>query len=206
MRKLYPYCQDLVCATAISVLFNFRKLQRYYDIATDSYPPLYADQRFAPWPEQDDSKNYCLISSSDGGVIRHSTSYCAWKIFELTGAFPVRKTRRRFDAKDWVEFLAEAGYTEHAEQPIPGHHYVGIIPDEGEFGQVVWYGFSGFTEYDKKDRALCSDIICLAQKLILPSEQAGTEADYFCTTYENFEFKFCKIDHTRRDVTWVEID
>lgn len=162
-------------------------LQSLYDLMLDTYPPLYADLRFAPWPEEDDPENYCLISSSDGGVIRRSTSYCAWKIFELTGSFPIRKTRRRLDARDWVEFLAEAGYTNCVEQPLPDHHYVGVIPGEGEFGQVVWYGFSG-------------------QQAALPSECSKPEIDYFCTTYENFAFKVCQIEHARRDVTWVQID
>jgi hypothetical protein len=38
------------------------------------------------------------------------------------------------DAKNWVTFLAEAGYRAIDDIPVPGHHYVGV-----KWGLVVWY-------------------------------------------------------------------
>ncbi len=115
-----------------------------FDVNT--YPPLYSNWRFAPWEEiadPDDPKQYNLISSSGGQVIRRSPSYCDYKIFELTGQHLARNIPGRFDAAHWVEYLAQAGYETVVERPRPGHHYVGVIPDYGEFGHVVWFGMLG---------------------------------------------------------------
>lgn len=147
--------------------------------SVDTYPPLYADKAFAPWEEiadPEDPRRYNLISSRGGQVIRRSTSYCSWKIYELTGKYPERTIKKRFDARDWVEFLAAAGYTRIVNRPVSGHHYVGVMPDEGEFGQVIWF--------EKDDH--------------------GTGCT--CSTYKNFEFTLTYLTYLRNNVTWVQID
>lgn len=104
----------------------------------NTYPWPYADPKFADWEEDDSRKGYNLISDQSGCVIKHSTSYCAWKIFEATGQWPQKLTDQRLDAKNWQRFLAEAGYPKVVERLSRNHCYVGIKPDEGEFGLVVW--------------------------------------------------------------------
>lgn len=105
----------------------------------NTYPWPYNDRHFADWEESDETDNYTLISDPSGCVVKYATSYCAWKIYELTGCWPKRKTRIRMDAKNWVTFLDEAGYSVIDDTPVPGHHYVGVNPREGQWGLVVWY-------------------------------------------------------------------
>ena len=103
----------------------------------DTYPWPYSDPNFANWEEDDSNENYSLISDQSGCVIKYATSYVAWKIFELTNTWPQKKTPIRMDAKNWQQFLAEAGYETVVDAPI-ARHYVGIRPDIGEWGLVVW--------------------------------------------------------------------
>lgn len=109
----------------------------------DTYPPLYSDPNFANWDESDAPDDYSLISDQSGCVIKYSTSYCAWKIFELTGKWPQKKTKARIDAKNWQYFLKQAGYTKVVENFYtdfaPEHRYVGINPNDGKWGIVVWF-------------------------------------------------------------------
>ena len=112
----------------------------------NTYPYPYSDERFADWEEDDSKRGYSLISDQSGCVVKYATSYVAYKIFEETGVWPQKKTSRRLDAKKWDQFLAEAGYDKGVLAPKSGHHYVGIKPDEGEFGLVVW-----FEEVDDND-------------------------------------------------------
>ena len=145
----------------------------------NTYPWPYSDNSFADWPESSAKNTYSLISDQSGFVIRHSTSYCAWKIFECNGVWPRRITRERMDAKDWLKFLSEAGYARviKATEPLQkGHHYVGVDPRYGKFGLVVWLedfdeGFNGWVvEY---------------------------------STYLNGCYTYCSSD--RNDFTWVQI-
>lgn len=109
------------------------------------YP--YAEPEFANWPESDDGRNYTLISDSAGFVIRHSPSYCAWRIKRRTGKWPKRPTpgkrapgEHAFDAKHWDELLEFNGWQRRESGPTPfdDTKFIGIIKDEGEFGQLVW--------------------------------------------------------------------
>lgn len=150
---------------------------------TNTYPWPYSDPRFADWEEDDRGKTYTLISDQAGFVIRRSTSYVAWKIYELTGRWPTERGSdgEIFHAKYWQKFLGLNGFTKFVARPEPGKHYVGIIPDEGEFGQVVW--FEGMTDATKP----------------------GMGPGYAISTYWNFEY----VTDTRYDVTkaiWVEIE
>lgn len=117
-------------------------------------PWPYCDPRFASWEEADGT----LVTDPANFVIRHSTSYCAWRIRELTGKWPtnrvkprneahaqeIRNRERPHDAKYWLEFLqaqdcylgvVDADYiTQH-----PNHHYIGVDPNCGEYGLVIWF-------------------------------------------------------------------
>ena len=105
----------------------------------NTYPWPYKEPDFASWEEDASQSGYSLISDQSGCVIRYSTSYCAWKIFETTGTWPQKTSSERLDAKRCQQFLAEAGYTDIVTELEPDHFYVGINPDEGEWGIVVWY-------------------------------------------------------------------
>ncbi len=105
----------------------------------NTYPWPYCDNAFANWQEDGSDEGYNLITDQSSFVIKYATSYVAYKIFEETGVWPQRVSSKRFDAKIWVEFLAEAGYTEIVERPEDGHRYVGINPDVGKWGSVVWF-------------------------------------------------------------------
>lgn len=120
---------------------HHRLIARYQEGAhyINTYPWPYKDPNFANWEENDTPTNYSLISDQSCCVIRYSTSYCAWKIFEATGTWPQKTSTRRFNAKHWQQFLAEAGYTDVVTKIDPNHYYVGINPNEGEWGVVVWY-------------------------------------------------------------------
>ena len=104
----------------------------------NTYPMPYAHPYFASWEEDDSEKGYNLISDQSGCVIKYSTSYCAWKIFEAAGVWPQKTSEQRLDAKNWVQFLDEAGYDVVTEDLDPDFHYVGINPNLGEWGLVVW--------------------------------------------------------------------
>ena len=119
-----------------------QKTQQYQDVYYyfDTYPWPYNDPNFANWEEDDTIGNYTLVTDQSNFVIKHCTSYCAWKIFEFTGHWPRRKTHRRFDAKLWQEFLTEAGYETIITEPQSGHRYVGVEEhSQSEFGEVVWF-------------------------------------------------------------------
>ena len=118
--------------------------ERYIDgeMGLNTYPWPYGDEGFANWDEDDSNENYSLVSDQSGCVVKYSTSYCAWKIFELTGRWPKKKTRERLDAKRWIQFLYEAGYPVVLDSPAQiseSGHYVGVNKDYGEFGLVVWF-------------------------------------------------------------------
>lgn len=106
--------------------------KRFRDVY-NTYPWPYAWSTFAAWEEEDDS----LITDPSRFVIRRSTSYCAWKIRELTGKWPTRPNRERYDAKRWDELLALWGYHK-AKELYNGQHYIGVDKTTGEFGEVVW--------------------------------------------------------------------
>lgn len=105
----------------------------------NTYPWPYCEPEFANWEENDSKEGYSLISDQSNCVVKYSTSYVAYKIFEETGSWPQKTSSKRLDAKCWAQFLIEAGYTEIVDHLEEGHHYVGIKPDEGEWGLVVWF-------------------------------------------------------------------
>lgn len=152
-----------------------------FGILANTYPWPYCDPKFAPWEEDDRPETYTLITDPANFVVRRSTSYVAWKIFELTGRWPLERGNDGtvFHAKYWQEFLRLNGYAKEVEHPERGKHYVGIIPDEGEFGQVVW--FEGLSLLS------CPD---------LPIYTVSTYVDFEYCTYHDY--------HADKAV-WVEI-
>ena len=147
----------------------------------DSYPPHYGDPRFADWDESDAADDYTLISDQSGCVIKYSTSYCAWKIFELTGKWPQKKARARLNAKNWQYFLEQAGYPNVVEDFYatfaPKHHYVGINPSDGEWGITVWF------------------------------EKLNEHGEVEISTYRNKKYSYEYIPRDNIDkYTWVEIN
>ena len=148
------------------------------------YP--YADQEFANWPEDDSKDHYTLISDSAGFVIRRSTSYIAWKIKRTTGKWPTRPEpgerapgEHAFDAKHWGEILEHNGWVPYG--PVTPNmasrgDYIGVLPDEGEFGLVVW----------------------LEEVLIVSSNGQKKSPDicWRVSTYENFQKTYLRIPHT----------
>ena len=111
----------------------------------NTYPWPYSDEGFADWSEVDGM----IVSDQSGYTIRHSTSYCAWKIFEETGEWPKKRGVRCYSSRRWKKFLSKIGYTEvslASELDLDNHRYVGIRRDEHDWGLVVW------AEERKKDK------------------------------------------------------
>lgn len=110
---------------------------------TNTYPWPYREPEFANWPVCYDLGERTLVTDPAGFPVRHCTSYCAWKICELTGRWPTvqPEAAQISPAKDWQRFLAANDYTNIVETPMidTGRHYVGIAPNEGWAGQVYWY-------------------------------------------------------------------
>ena len=76
---------------------------------------------------------------------RECVSYCAWKICETTGAWPVRTGS--MSAKYWVDRLPSWGYSE-VPGPRNGGKYVGVATG-GQYGHVVWFEYDDtISEYN----------------------------------------------------------
>lgn len=108
----------------------------------NTYPLPYRDDvNFANWPEIAVRGNYTLITDPSGFAVRHDTSYCAWKLRELTGHWPRAKSQYYFHSHHWREFLSRLGY----RTVVPfaelqdGHHYIGIDTTIRPRGRVVWF-------------------------------------------------------------------
>lgn len=129
-----------------------RKIYRFLmETGAKSYP--YENIDFAPW-EESDGDFYTLITDSNNNVIRRSTSYVAWMMKRYCGGWPKKPTPEKrepgehaFDAKHWDEVLSFNGWDRipdgfwplwPREGTVETYHYIGILPDEGEFGQLLW--------------------------------------------------------------------
>lgn len=142
-RKLYRFGYRMIANRFFHSKEHQRLVKRYKSGETtlNTYLWPYAHPNFASWEESDDAEDYSLVSDPSGCVVKYATSYVAYKIFEETGAWPKKKTRIRLDAKNWMQFLAEAGYTTIVDKPVHTKHYVGVLrePTKYEFGLVVWF-------------------------------------------------------------------
>ena len=114
----------------------------------DTYPRVYLS--VGQWRETNDA----LVVDPANFVLGYATSYCAWKIRELTGHWPTNpvnivdteeyaERERKHDAKYWLEFLGAqdccCGIVPSTYGLHNGHHYIGVQPDYGEYGLVVWF-------------------------------------------------------------------
>ncbi len=127
-----------------------RKTYRFImEFGAKDYP--YGDPRFAPWPESDAIDDYTLITDSANFVIRRSTSFIAWMMKRYCGSWPKlpvpgerKPGEHKFDAKHWDEVLEFNKWERVPDEPYPtkldaeSSYFIGIIPNEGEFGQLVW--------------------------------------------------------------------
>ena len=105
----------------------------------NTYPWPYVNPRFANWTEAPDT----LVLDPSGFIIRHSMSYCAWKIFELTGKWPKVKTETHIEPKYFHYYLSLLGYNDVQLSLDFNHRYVGIDPRYGDNGEVFWYERKG---------------------------------------------------------------
>lgn len=106
-----------------------------------SYP--YANTSFAHWDDF-----YEAIVDSQKFVVRMSPSYIAWLIkrychrkLKLPKPGEREPDENPFDAKRWPEILKHNDWKEGIPTKsllASGIHFVGVIPDEGTFGQLVW--------------------------------------------------------------------
>lgn len=156
LRLICRWCYRFIMETPAEIQCH-RRVQRvpWWEFANrDTYP--YRKRRncvFAPWPECDEPGKYCLISDSRGAVIRRSVSYVLWKYHEATGRHLLLFDGggHANDAKNWIgengvmylnlKSAVEGNFTEYL-YAHPEHrtgHYIGVSPDEGEFGQLYWY-------------------------------------------------------------------
>jgi len=158
-------------------------------LSKNTYPWPYVDPRFANWEENDQTGDCTLVTDPAGFVVRCSTSYVVWKIRELTGRWPkARSAGTIYHAKNWRSFLAMNGYCDSYEKPfedIDGY-YVGIIPEEGEFGQLLWYEYA---------------------QLEVPEYACARVMRIVCSTYaqRKYEVRNLSIDEAR-EIMWVKID
>ncbi len=103
----------------------------------NTYVWPYCVPEFANWPEEEG----LLVSDSCGFVVRHSTSYCAQKLHEISRRWLKHGRGERYDARDWLQLLDINGYDEIAREPKTGNSYIGIMPHMGEYGLVVWFEY-----------------------------------------------------------------
>lgn len=76
---------------------------------------------------------------------RECVSYCAWKICEVTGSWPIRTGD--MNAKEWIYRLPSWGYKE-VSAPRNGGKYIGVATG-GTYGHVVNFEFdTTITEYN----------------------------------------------------------
>ena len=150
-RKNYQFLAALYCAISPSFI-SLQNLQEKGELV-DTYPWPYREKWFADWAECGLKEGYTLVCDRAGFVIKHSTSYCAWKINELTGSWPERpRCMVSCDAKHWHQLLFHNYYRNTVKRPEAGKHYIGIAPSHGEHGEVVW--FEGFDDGQTVERGL----------------------------------------------------
>lgn len=160
----------------------------------NTYPWPYVDEGFANWLPSDKEGRYTLVCDPASFVVKHCTSYCAWKIRELTGHWPKkRQSGAVYRAKDWEKFLAINGFTKRVDTPEDGPRgrFVGIQPGQGEYGQLYWF--------EKVRYPKCSWV----EKGI---RYVHSPPVFDCTTY--YEGQFANITMTKgvaTGLTWVQV-
>lgn len=147
LRKLSRLCYQAISNFYCAVSPEYIRHQRMQDggALIDTYPWPYREAWFADWEEDSNPDTYSLVGDTAGFVIKHSTSYCAWKIFEFNNSWLKRTARlHSHDAKHWHCLLFYNGYSNTVKRPEPGKKYIGIAASKGVHGEVVW--FEGFDD------------------------------------------------------------
>jgi len=148
---------------------------------------------FAPWPEDDgvirpgepaEGKGYTLVSDSFGFVVNRSTSYIAFKIYELTGRRLKRPDNGTYHAKSWPKLLDANGFREVKTSTVIANrgHYVGIASDDGEFGQLHWL-----------------------EEVLTDYLEGHKTVTFVCSTYRNFDFQL-EYRQPDAEMIWYQID
>ncbi len=174
----------------------------------NTYPGPYCDLSFAPWLEDDQlaadparrERDDALVVDRLGFVVRHSPSYCAWKIYEQTGRWLKCPAGFYWHARYWQELLTVAnGFT--AVPPDSslenGHHYVGILPEAGEHGLVVWFEHRTVLTRQGTLGPRTDNVILVSTYLPIEHAYKWLEGEY--------GFRFFQIVPDDK-VVWVEID
>ena len=130
----------------------------------NTYPWPYCDRNFANWEVEPNTE----VLDPSGNVIKDSTSYCAWKLYELTGEWLNKKLKIHVGAKNWQYFLERAGYHEFVERPEPGHHFIAIDPHDTPKGMVFWFEMMGASGnvIVSTYRARCHDVEVIKAKRV----------------------------------------
>ena len=150
-RSGYRGLANLYCALSPEHIRRQNLIEK--GVLIDTYPWPYSEGWFADWEEDNTRQNYSLVSDSAGFVIKNSTSYCAWKINELTGEWLTRPRHLlSCDAKHWRRLLHDNDYRTTARRPEPGKAYVGIAPSHGIHGECVW--FEGYDDGNGIEREI----------------------------------------------------
>lgn len=160
------------------------------DEIVNTYP---YPEGFAPWPEDDgivepgesaQGRGYAIIIDSMGFVVNRSTSYVAFKIYERTGRRLVRPDRETYHAKNWAKLLETNGFRKVSKLDVRSAKgsFVGIIVQDGEFGQVVWL-----------------------EKTLVTYLHEGEIITQVCSTYRNFEFLLEYHDLGDEALIWYQI-
>lgn len=104
--------------------------------------------------------------------------------------------KKRYDAKDWGEFLELNGFRSLKEsRPWVGYvvsfrdAYIGINPKVGEYGQLYW-----LLSMDRAGKYVCAS----------DDEYSSDEIGYVCTTYQDFKPLTCWIARDDPNITWYE--
>lgn len=148
IRHLIEFCDEkfsdehqerLVCYNGGVCKYRHGRSSCGYMVSRDSWvdtmPDLLRNPDYANWPLEDDPENYNLLGDRFGWVIRQSPSYVNFKHLQATGK-PL-KHDGICHAKDWGPMLELNGY-HPTSLPLTGRHYIGVSPNEGEYGQVYW--------------------------------------------------------------------
>ena len=143
-RRIRDFNRGLYLAL-VETAYKIPELKKYSekslagDYQTNSYPWPFVHPDFANWEEEYNAKDCTLVLDRSGCIVKHDTSYIAWKIYESTGEWPRKTSKSIICDLDWIKFLSKSGYHEMADEPIPGHKYVGIYPIDKNLSVGLWY-------------------------------------------------------------------
>ena len=148
-RQLYQAMSE--CWTATSPAFiNAQERLEAGDLV-DTYPWPYRERWFADW-EEDEARGTAVLDAN-GFIVRHDTSYCAWKVYEAVGAYILCPDGASgSDASIWRRLLSDAGFLCVLDRPQPGRPHIGISNRLSRNPEVIWYeGYdSGLGSIDRE--------------------------------------------------------